>query len=40
VAKREKTMKKLLKTGDWEDKFKRLLLRFEGIQQRHLAMKL
>jgi len=24
----------------WEDKFKRLLLRFESIQQRHYGMKL
>jgi len=28
------------RTFAWEDKFKRLLLRFECIQQRHLGMKL
>jgi transposase len=28
------------RTFAWEDKFKRLLLRFERIQQRHYAMKL
>jgi hypothetical protein len=28
------------RTFAWEDKFKRLLLRFEHIQQRHLGMKL
>ena len=28
------------RTFAWEDKFKRLLLRFERIQQRHLGMKL
>lgn len=28
------------RTFAWEDKFKRLLLRFEHIQQRHYAMKL
>ncbi len=28
------------RTFAWEDKFKRLLLRFEHIQQRHFAMKL
>jgi transposase len=28
------------RTLAWEDKFKRLLLRFERIQQRHYAMKL
>ena len=27
------------RTSAWEDKFKRLLLRFERIQQRHYAMK-
>ena len=28
------------RTFAWEDKFKRLLLRFERIQQRHYGMKL
>jgi transposase len=28
------------RTFAWEDKFKRLLLRFERIQQRHYSMKL
>jgi len=28
------------RTFAWEDKFKRLLLRFEGVQQRHYGMKL
>ena len=28
------------RTFAWEDKFKRLLLRFEHIQQRHYGMKL
>jgi transposase len=28
------------RTFAWEDKFKRLLLRFEHIQQRHFGMKL
>jgi hypothetical protein len=28
------------RTFAWEDKFKRLLLRFEHLQQRHFAMKL
>jgi hypothetical protein len=28
------------RTFAWEDKFKRLLLRFEFIQQRHYGMKL
>jgi transposase len=28
------------RTFAWEDKFKRLLLRFERIQQRHFGMKL
>jgi hypothetical protein len=28
------------RTFAWEDKFKRLLLRFEFIQQRHYSMKL
>ena len=28
------------RTFAWEDKFKRLLLRFESIQQRHYGMKL
>ncbi|HSX81502.1 MAG TPA: hypothetical protein VLQ80_23415 [Candidatus Saccharimonadia bacterium] len=28
------------RTLAWEDKFKRLLLRFERIQQRHYGMKL
>ena len=28
------------RTFTWEDKFKRLLLRFERIQQRHYGMKL
>jgi hypothetical protein len=28
------------RTFAWEDKFKRLLLRFEHMQQRHLGMKL
>jgi hypothetical protein len=28
------------RTFAWEDKFKRLLLRFEHLQQRHFGMKL
>ena len=28
------------RTFAWEDKFKRLLLRFEHLQQRHVGMKL
>ena len=31
---------RVVRTFAWEDKFKRLLLRFERIQQRHYGMKL
>jgi hypothetical protein len=36
----EKTGGKIRRAFAWEDKFKRLLLRFEHLQQRHFAMKL
>jgi hypothetical protein len=34
------TTTRVERTFAWEDKFKRLLLRFERIQQRHYGMKL
>ena len=40
VATRHTTRLRVERTFTWEDTFKRLLLRFERLQQRHYGMKL